>query len=45
VLKIWRDYGAEVSGGPIACGHYVRRKCDKFKKRERFLIQLRRKAF
>ena len=23
VLKVWRDYGAEVSGGPIACGHYV----------------------
>jgi haloacetate dehalogenase len=23
VLKIWRDYGADVSGGPINCGHYV----------------------
>ena len=23
VLKVWRDYGAEVTGGPIACGHYV----------------------
>jgi haloacetate dehalogenase len=23
VLKIWRDYGTTVSGGPIDCGHYV----------------------
>jgi haloacetate dehalogenase len=23
VLKVWRDYGAEVTGGPINCGHYV----------------------
>ena len=23
VLKVWRDYGADVTGGPIACGHYV----------------------
>ena len=23
VLKIWRDYGADVTGGPIPCGHYV----------------------
>jgi haloacetate dehalogenase len=23
VLAIWRDYGTEVSGGPIDCGHYV----------------------
>lgn len=23
VLKVWRDYANDVSGGPIACGHYV----------------------
>jgi haloacetate dehalogenase len=23
VLAVWRDYGTDVSGGPIACGHYV----------------------
>jgi haloacetate dehalogenase len=23
VLAIWRSYAAEVSGGPIDCGHYV----------------------
>jgi haloacetate dehalogenase len=23
VLAVWRDYGSNVSGGPIDCGHYV----------------------
>jgi haloacetate dehalogenase len=23
VLAIWRDYGTDVSGGPLDCGHYV----------------------
>ncbi|MBV8168745.1 MAG: alpha/beta hydrolase [Alphaproteobacteria bacterium] len=23
VLKIWRDYGTDVTGAPIDCGHYV----------------------
>jgi haloacetate dehalogenase len=23
VLQIWKDYGTQVEGGPIDCGHYV----------------------
>jgi len=23
VLKVWKDYGNDVTGGPIDCGHYV----------------------
>lgn len=23
VLLVWRDFGRDATGGPIACGHYV----------------------